>query len=166
MGPHYAAPMPAPPSRPSVTGPESAGTLAPGATWLIDGYNVLHAVLLGGQDRKSRDWWGPGARRLLLERIRRFEDLGPLGEDEPTQAVVWVVFDGERPTPASTGVNPQVVFAPSADHWIVNRVRRSTAPGALWVVSADHQLAGRCRHAGAGVMSPRDFMARCPDTDD
>jgi len=140
------------------------------ATWLIDGYNVLHTVLLGGQPRTGSGGWGQAGRSRLLERVRGFEGLDPGSGDRPEAdsgredrpGTVWVVFDGRRPSPDDAGANPRVVFAPSADGWIVRRVRSSSRPSALVVVSADRQLAGRCRHAGASVLSPRDFIGRCP----
>jgi hypothetical protein len=53
------------------------------------------------------------------------------------------------------------VFAPSADDWLVDRVRRDAAPERLVVVTADRSLAGRVRHHGARVMSPGEFLGRC-----
>ena len=144
--------------------------------WLIDGYNVLHAVLLGGRPREGTDWWGEAGRNLLHDRVREFDGLAatciqppdapeaaesePPG-NEPQPGSVWIVFDGTRPTPQPSDANPQIVFAPSADQWIVGRVRSASDPRTLAVVSADRQVAGRCRHAGATVVAPRDFIARC-----
>ena len=52
-------------------------------------------------------------------------------------------------------------FAPSADDWLVAQVRASPAPDCLAVVTADRAVAGRARHRGAQVVSPRAFLARC-----
>ncbi len=139
--------------------------------WLVDGYNVLHSVLLGGQARSGDKEWGRANRDRLIERIRGFEALGlgpasnsPLLENGPCSA--FVVFDGNQPTSEEDQEAPlRIIFAPSADDWIVRQVRHASQPSDLVVVSADRQLTERCRHAGARVVSPRDFMARCPAPD-
>ncbi|MDE0885940.1 MAG: hypothetical protein OSB70_10440 [Myxococcota bacterium] len=141
--------------------------------WLVDGYNVLQTVLLGGQPRDAVHWWGPDGRDLLWDRIQSFQALRKPDEaavdgstepslDAPLPGTVWIVFDGDKPAAEQKSANPWVVFAPSADQWIVERVRGSTDPGVLAVVSADRQLTGRCRHAGARIVAPRDFIAHCP----
>ncbi len=137
------------------------------AIWLVDGFNVLHAVLLGGQARI--DWWAAPQRERLLERAGRFRD---------PRAEIWVVFDGSRTSGSEHegdrgdddasgepgGPRPRVVFAASADDWLVGRVRRAKQPGEIAVVTGDRQVAGRCRHAGSVVVRPRDFLAHCPAT--
>jgi predicted RNA-binding protein with PIN domain len=129
--------------------------------WLVDGFNVLHASLLSGSDRQ--EWWTAPNRERLIGLSRRFGD--------PT-ARIWIVFDGPRPTPqaedaAALEREPvQVVFAPSADDWIVKRVRSSEEPTRIAVVTADHQVAGRSRHRGAQVAAPRDFLALCAAPDE
>ena len=144
--------------------------------WLIDGYNVLHTVLLGGKPREGTDWWGEAGRNLLHDRVREFDGLAATcihppdapeagvsepQAHEPQLGSVWIVFDGKRPAPQACDANPQIVFAPSADQWIVSRVRSAPDPQVLAVVSADRQVAGRCRHAGATVVAPQAFIARC-----
>jgi predicted RNA-binding protein with PIN domain len=119
--------------------------------WLVDGYNVLHVTLLGGEDR--RDWWQAPARRRLIERAQAL----------PAQhGRVWLVFDGPDPVdePEAGAPGPRIVFTPSADDWIVARARQ-LGPEACVVVTADRRLAGRARHAGATIMSPGDFVAHC-----
>jgi hypothetical protein len=148
--------------------------------WLIDGYNVLHTVLLGGQPRENIDWWGEKGRDLLCNRVLAFDGMAPkpdaapgppevldpgMPAPEPAPGSIWIVFDGKRPSPDSGDSNPRIVFAPSADQWIVARVRKAENPQAFAVVSADHQVGGRCRHAGAQVVAPRDFIARCPPSE-
>lgn len=120
--------------------------------WLVDGFNVLHAGLLGGRDRAN--WWTESKRRELLDRVDHFEDTG---------AELWIVFDGRHKAPEPhQAVSPRCVFAPSADAWLVERVREAADPTQMAVVTADRQLAGRARSRGAQVVSPRDFLARCP----
>jgi predicted RNA-binding protein with PIN domain len=127
------------------------------ATWLVDGFNVLHAAVLHGRDRA--EWWTAARRAEILELARRFDDAG---------VEIWVVFDGPRAgeaahpdevAPAPGGVH--VRFAPSADDWLVERVRSTPDPSGLAVVTADRQVAGRVRHHGARVVTPREFLARC-----
>ncbi len=144
--------------------------------WLIDGYNVLHTVLLGGQPRDKTNWWGPPGRDLLWDRIQYFGELhrsdgASRAEecvfdepclDDPLPGTVCIVFDGNEPAAEQKSANPWVVFAQSADQWIVKQVRESRDPSVLAVVSADRQLTGRCRHAGARIVAPRDFVALCP----
>ncbi len=118
--------------------------------WLVDGYNVLHAAVLGGKDRS--EWWTGSRRRELLERASAFD----------ADAEVWIVFDGPDDSAATAGSSgPHCVFADSADDWLVDRVRRAEDPAEIAVVTADRQVAGRARGRGARVVSPKDFLARC-----
>ncbi|MBW2240633.1 MAG: NYN domain-containing protein [Deltaproteobacteria bacterium] len=133
--------------------------------WLVDGFNVLHVALLHGRERGR--WWRAEARDQLLSRIQRFEGPGK----------VCVVFDGPRPEtdpePPATGVSPElppaaahrIVFAPSADDWLLAEIRKHANPIRLAIVTADRRLADRARHRGAQIQSPRDFLARCPADD-
>jgi predicted RNA-binding protein with PIN domain len=120
--------------------------------WLVDGFNVLHAGVLRGNDR--RGWWREEMRGRLLSRVAGFEER---------DAQLWVVFDGEGPGSEAerTSEWPRVVFAPSADDWLLQAVRDAAEPSALVVVTADRQLADRIRHRGARIVSPRTFLARC-----
>jgi predicted RNA-binding protein with PIN domain len=126
-----------------------------GVRWLVDGFNVLHAGVLRGNDR--RGWWREEMRGRLLTRVAHFEEK---------DADLWVVFDG--PGAGSDAeresVWPRVVFAPSADEWLLEAVRDAEDPSRLVVVTADRQLADRIRHRGAQVVSPRTFLARCTST--
>lgn len=119
--------------------------------WLVDGFNVVQVGLLRGRDRER--WWGEARRLELLERAARFE----AARDE-----IWVVFDGSRsPTHASPSDRVHPVYAPSADRWLVERVRDSANPAELTVVTADRRLAERVRRLGARVVSPGDFLRGC-----
>jgi predicted RNA-binding protein with PIN domain len=122
--------------------------------WLVDGYNVLHAAVLGGKDRSQ--WWTGSRRRELLERVSGFDT------DADADAEVWIVFDGPDDSGATSGSSgPHCVFADSADDWLVDRVRRAEDPAEIAVVTADRQVADRARGRGARVVSPKDFLARC-----
>jgi hypothetical protein len=163
---------------------EPLETAASPRTILVDGFNVLHAVLLG-RDRKE-GWWRRPQRDRLLDRVSRWTG----GSDE-----IWVAFDGARPgtslwieptrasrtesgeeprepiggesslelRPILRGPTVQAVFVESADDWIVRRARRATHPESMIVVSADRKVAGRARSAGCSILTPWAFIARCPD---
>jgi predicted RNA-binding protein with PIN domain len=121
--------------------------------WLVDGFNLLHAAVLRGRDRK--DWWGAEARGRVVELVR--------GLDAPGAEVI-VVFDGRRPADEPEEGEervPRVVFALSADDWLLAAVRRAPDPTRVVVVTADRQLADRARHRGARVLGPTAFRARC-----
>jgi hypothetical protein len=120
--------------------------------WLVDGFNVLHAGVLRGNDR--RGWWREEMRARLLARVAAFDDAA---------AELWVVFDGPGPGGEAERAceRPRVVFAPSADDWLLGAVRDTADPASIVVVTADRQLADRARHRGARVVSPRAFLARC-----
>ena len=121
------------------------------SVWLLDGFNVLHAGPLGGRDRS--EWWTAPRRDELLEIAARFDDRS---------AEVWVVFDGPREADTPEDARgPHPVFAPSADAWLLERIRAADDPGAIAIVTADRKVADRARHRGARVYSPRDFLARC-----
>ena len=130
---------------------------------LVDGFNVLHAVLLG-QDRDA-GWWRRIHRERLLERVTRWNG----GADS-----IWVAFDGSRPAMSvwaepvampggGDSPTPAVhsLFVESADDWIVRRARRTEHPERMIVVSADRKVAGRARSAGCEILTPWAFMARC-----
>lgn len=120
-------------------------------TWLVDGFNLMHAAVLRGRDR--RDWWRAEARERVIELVRRLDAPG---------AEVVVVFDGRRPPDEPEREDgPQVVFAASADEWLVRAVREAPDPARIAVVTADRQLADRARHRGARVVGPIAFRERC-----
>jgi hypothetical protein len=123
-------------------------------TWLVDGFNVVQVALLGGRDRN--EWWREPQRAELLARAAGFE---------AHEVTLFVVFDGEREAPDPVGGRVRPVFTPSADEWLVTRVRQSPEPGQLVVVTADRSLAGRVRHHGARVVSPGEFLGRCGPAD-
>jgi YacP-like NYN domain len=120
--------------------------------WLVDGFNVLHAGVLRGRDRA--EWWTEPRREQLVALAERFDDA---------EAEIWIVFDGSGPEDPAQAPASRVrrFFAPSADDWLVAQVRASPAPDCLAVVTADRAVAGRARHRGAQVVSPRAFLARC-----
>lgn len=147
--------------------------------WLVDGYNVLHVALLCGDKRDRIRWWSREGRNLLLDRILRFDGIaqnsisGQLPGDRHTcqssvatsSTRISVVFDGRTvpPDPDHPHDYIEVIFAPSADDYLVSYVRKSDSVKNLVVVSSDRQVMGRCESAGATIVSPRNFVARCPE---
>ena len=132
----YPAPMEQPAPHPSL--------------WLVDGFNVLCATLLGGRDRA--EWWTAARRAEVLALAERFE--------EP-EAEIWVVFDGARDPGERPGRRVRRVFAPSADDWLIEQVEARGASASLTVVTADRRVVDRARRRGARVVSPGEFLARC-----
>jgi predicted RNA-binding protein with PIN domain len=150
----FVAPGPAPADvyAPGVPEPSTEATRSP-RVWLVDGYNVLCTGLLGGRDR--HEWWRAERREELIALLESFED---------PDVEIWVVFDGERdcadaPTPRDRRI--RTVFAASADDWLAAQVRTRPAADAIAVVTADRRVAGRARHRGAQVVSPKDLLERC-----
>lgn len=140
------------PPYPPVPMAEPANPSEAPETWLIDGFNLMHAAVLKGRDR--RDWWRAEARERVLALVRRLE---------AADAEVVVVFDGRRPAdePEAAGPGPRVVFAASADDYLIRAVRSAPDPGRVTLVTADRQLADRARHRGARVIGPVAFRERC-----
>ncbi|MBW2724990.1 MAG: NYN domain-containing protein, partial [Deltaproteobacteria bacterium] len=94
-------------------------------------------------------------RERLVAFARRFPD---------PDAEIWLIFDGARPAEnPERGERPKLrlQFAPSADDWIVARVREEPDPSRIAVVSGDRKLTGRTRHHGAAAVSPRLFLDHC-----
>ena len=121
------------------------------AIWLVDGFNVLHAGVLEGRERG--DWWRAASRARLLALAGSFDD---------PEAELWIVFDGPRAAPATPQTaRLRVVFAPSADEWLLSRLRSAPDPSRLGVVTGDRRLAIRSRRRGAQVIKPREFLDRC-----
>jgi predicted RNA-binding protein with PIN domain len=120
--------------------------------WLVDGFNLLHVAVLSGRERS--DWWRRPAREQVLALARALPEQ---------DAEIWVVFDGDDPGDAEPGDPQRVrqVFAPSADDWLVRRVKDTPRGQPVAVVTADRQLANRARQHGAEVVSPREFAERC-----
>jgi hypothetical protein len=138
--------------------PESAPRV-----WLVDGYNVLNVGLLAGREREG--WWSARFRDELLGRVEGFEER---------EAEIWVAFDGQAAKgraqrgeaerrPMRWGAEEsrvRSVFAPSADEWLLARIRER-GPGEVTLVTADRRLAARARSRGVQVVAPAAFLARC-----
>jgi hypothetical protein len=109
-------------------------------SWYLDGNNIL-GVLDGPLRRED-------------SRERLLDDLLAMGLPKPAT----VVFDGPAPDGLSRGLRgkAKVIYSGrrTADDVIVSLVR----PGD-WVVTADRDLALRCRDRQARVVPPREFLS-------
>jgi len=100
--------------------------------FLIDGYNLLHAI-----DKTGQDWDAVGDIRLCHILSRYLQRIDEKGE---------VIFDGKGPPEKSRFENIErleVVFTglrTDADTVIENKIQSNTAPKALTVVSSDRRL--------------------------
>jgi predicted RNA-binding protein with PIN domain len=145
----------------SRTGERDLPDAAPPRRWLVDGYNFLHAALLGNAPRND-SWWGEANRARVIRAVSDFP--------EPDAELI-VIFDGNRETAAQESdlaaadsrrfPRCAVRFAPSADDWIVKELRHCSHPSEHCVVTADRRLAARARSRGARVETPTAFLRRC-----
>jgi len=131
--------------------------------YLVDGFNLLHAVVLRGRERKG--WWQVEQQARVVRLAQGFRG----GE-------VWVVFDargseritgtgmGGAFTPGPHGQRVEVRFAPSADDYIVELCAELQGQRQVIVVSADRALVDRARHRGAARLSPWQFAEHCGPT--
>lgn len=141
---------------------------AGGRVILVDGFNVLHAVLLGKE--RQDGWWQRESRERLLRQISVWQS----GPDE-----IWVAFDGTQPawsvwaepiavpkTVRSKSTIVHSVYVESADDWIVRRARRAIHPDRTIVVSGDRKVTGRARSAGCEIWTPWALISRCTTLDE
>lgn len=129
-----------------------------GTLYIVDGYNVLHA-LFRGADREEifarRDWL--------------VDELAGLTALRGVRAVL--VFDGSGPRSTSDrpikGVPVEVVFAGgsfTADTLIARRIAGQAADTHVIVVSADQEVQRTASRAGVSRMTPRELgeeLAAC-----
>jgi predicted RNA-binding protein with PIN domain len=126
--------------------------------FLIDGYNLLHAVWPGeGRHLRARAW--PRFRERLLDHLR----VRHAPDDDP----VTVVFDAARAPvdcpEEKDSVGVRVRFAvgyPSADDLIEELIRTDSSPDRLTVVSDDRRLREAARRRGCAVAGCLDFFER------
>ncbi len=115
----------------------------------VDAFNVIHRL--------------PDLAELLTEdneacRQAFLHMLAPLVHSSGER---WtVIFDAPRPGRASSPGPIDVIYAKSADAWIVAGLEEARHPDAITVVSSDEKDIGRrARALGAAVMSA-DALAR------
>ena len=130
-------------------------------TTIIDGYNLLHASGVFGEERGARGF--EQSRQALLDML-----VGLLG---PEAATTIVVFDAAR---APDGLPARYVhggirvwFAreyPDADSLIEELVAVDTAPGHLVVVSSDRRLQVAARRRRAKAVACDEWLATARET--
>jgi uncharacterized protein len=124
--------------------------------FLIDGYNLLHAVWPAeGRHIRPRAW--PRIRQRLLDRLR--------GGSTTVPGSITVVFDATRPPPGAPAEEDchglHIRFAvgyPSADDLIEELIRAESAPAQLTVVSDDRRLREAARRRGCPVAGCLDYF--------
>ena len=121
--------------------------------FLVDGYNLLHALGLAERS-PGRGVWQRAGTRLL--------DWLADGHAGKPEADVLVVFDaqaapGRGSEAAHRGV--RVVFARggTADDWIEEMVGRERVPARLTVVSNDNRIALAARRRGCPAWSCQEY---------
>jgi predicted RNA-binding protein with PIN domain len=128
-----------------------------GLVYIVDGYNVLHALFRGAGKEEifaRRDW--------LADRLASFAAL------RGARAVL--VFDGKGPHSTSSepikGAPVEVVFAGgrfTADTLIARRIAGEPADVRVVVVSADQEVQRTASRAGVSRMTPSELGAQLDD---
>jgi predicted RNA-binding protein with PIN domain len=128
-----------------------------GTVYIVDGYNVLHALFRGaGKDEifARRDW--------LADRLASFAAV--------RGAKAVLVFDGHGPRSSSCvpipGAPVEVCFAGgrfTADTLIARRISGEPADIAVVVVSADQEVQRTATRAGVSRMTPQELGAELLD---
>jgi predicted RNA-binding protein with PIN domain len=121
-------------------------------TFLIDGYNLMHAVGLLGRTRRGN---------LDRARTRLLDWLADTAAGRSD--VLRVVFDARTATsnsPEQDHRGVRVVFATgrTADELIEELVSEERHPGRLTVVSNDAQVQEAGRRRGCGVRACEEFV--------
>ncbi len=121
--------------------------------YIIDGYNVLHALFRGAAKEEifaRRDW--------LADRLASFVAL--------RGAAAVLVFDGHGPQSTTStpikGAPVEVAFAGgrfTADTLIARRIAEQPADVSVIVVSADQEVQRAAARAGVSRMTPLEFGA-------
>jgi hypothetical protein len=100
----------------------------------------------------------PRARGLVDEPVPRRADRAREAFEERRARLGGV---RRRPRADDVGAGRvRSVFAPSADEWLLARIRERD-PAEVALVTADRRLAERARKRGVEVIAPAAFLARC-----
>lgn len=116
--------------------------------YLVDGFNLLHAAVLRGRDR--REWW----RAEQQARVVALAEPFPGGE-------VWVIFDARGSARSGGSARVAVQHAADADARILELCAELRELRRVVVVTADRSLMDRARHRGASQLSPWQFAKQC-----
>ena len=117
---------------------------------LVDGFNLLHAVILQGRGRSN--WWSTDNQAQVVALTAKYSG--------PERCIV--VFDAARADSLrlATADGGGIFYAPSADDWIVEQAAKNQQR-VVTVVSADRSLVDRAKCFGAVGMSPWLFAQNC-----
>lgn len=121
--------------------------------WYFDGFNVLHAVLLGRE--RDVDWWQREFQTRVVQWVEGLLGRGAL--DGPAT----IVFDAREPLADGqrvTSLLATVVYAPSADDFIVSAC--GSPEQRPRVVTADRSLGDRAKAGGARIVKPWHLDAK------
>lgn len=122
-------------------------------TFLIDGYNLMHAVGMLGL--------GPAAGGLERARNRFLDWLSTAAGKRPERLLV--VFDAEKgrgPSPESNhhGVRIRFAFRRTADDEIEEMLAKEKRPATVTVVSNDVRVQDAGRRRGTSVNTCEEFV--------
>jgi predicted RNA-binding protein with PIN domain len=128
-------------------------------TFLIDGYNLMHAVGLLSQ--------GVPAGGLKRARTRFLDWLAEAVKGRPV--VLRLVFDAEKgfaPSPESdhSGLRVRFAFGRTADDEIEEFLATASHPEQITVVSNDTRVQDAGRHCGTRVYTCQEFVDWLIDT--
>ena len=122
-------------------------------SYIVDGYNVLHALFPGLQREQLDD-----RRRWLADQLAGFAAL--------RGAQVTLVFDAHSQARSTceqlAGTRVEICFAggsQSADEMIARRIASQPADAAIVVVSADYEVQRTAAKAGVRRMTPHELGA-------
>jgi predicted RNA-binding protein with PIN domain len=121
--------------------------------YLIDGYNLLHALGLA-QKKAGRAAWDRG-RRLLLDWLA--------DRHGPSAADVTIVFDAQNAAgglveETHRGLTVIRAGGRTADDLIEDRLRQENSPAGLTVVSNDTRVRDAGRNRGCPVCSCEEYV--------
>jgi len=120
--------------------------------YLIDGYNLLHAMGALKEGSVGPQGLERARQRLLGWILGVFQDLA---------SSVTVIFDGTHGEAVLTDHGIEVIFAggnEEADDLIERLIKKSSAPGQLSVVSSDRRLRQAAERRQARAISSEDFI--------
>lgn len=122
-------------------------------TYLIDGYNLLHAIGLASRAMPAKGLERARTRLLdwLADRMTGRDDL------------LRVVFDAQKsPAPSAEsehrGVKVLFAYRQTADELIEELLRGDSRPSGITVVSNDGQVQDAARHRGSAVFTCQEFV--------
>jgi predicted RNA-binding protein with PIN domain len=123
-------------------------------TFLIDGYNLLHAIGLANRSLP--------AKQFERARIRLLDWLADRKNDHDSLRVIFDAQKSSAPSPESNhrGITVQFSFGQTADEHIEDMLLKHADPARLAVVSNDGQVQEAARRRGSAVFTCPEFVDR------